>query len=590
MSRNRSGKSRGDTNRPLLARILDTPHLARAVPRLPPQVLHRIIEQQGLEASVELISLTTPGQVAGLFDIDLWRSPTPGAGEQFDRARFGEWLEVLADADPALAASRLAELDAGLIAVALAQHIFVFDPATLYTVDDIDGDFVPIRRAVEAEYRAEIGGYLIVGKRRDAWDALTSVLLQLEAEHRTTFDRLMTACRAMSNSAPEIDGLDDLLTVREQAMFDVEVDRERRRAQQGYATVNQSRAFLEAARRLTIDDPAPPAANEIADAYFRDLDDNEQTAPDASTAGPNETSAGDRDQPAEPGESSDDATGDVMSLVELLVDAGVLAGPPRALLAGPDPSVSQNPSMQGAMEFLRDHEPEAFIRRTHELAFLSNILVAGCPLQDRVFTLQEASDAAVAICNLGLENWPLHWTRDVAADRPVVPNTSLPVDFLARQSLVPVCQVGWHTLYERVCLYTAERLIGLLSEMTRGVSSGSRRRTSLADPDTLAGIEALCAVLRKGVAAGTPWSGRETLDVIMTLDIPAWATIVGLIAEYPVIHGAMAAASGVHVKAVKPSDFTFISRNPQIAAIYAYLDGLPAMLGGLPDPRIRQGG
>jgi hypothetical protein len=87
-------------------------------------------------------------------------------------------------------------------------------------------------------------------------------------------------------------------------------------------------------------------------------------------------------------------------------------------------------------------------------------------------------------------------------------------------------------------------------------------------------------VLRNGVASGTPWSGRDTLDVIMTLDIPAWATIVGLIAEYPVIHGAMAAASGVRVKAVKPSDFTFISRNAQIAAIHSFLDGLPAMLRG----------
>jgi hypothetical protein len=167
-----------------------------------------------------------------------------------------------------------------------------------------------------------------------------------------------------------------------------------------------------------------------------------------------------------------------------------------------------------------------------------------------------------------------------AADRPVVANTSLAIDFLAGQDLVTVWQVGWHTLYNGVCLYTANRLIQVLSDMTRGLSRGSRRGTWIADAETLEGIEALCAVLRKGVAAGTPWSGRDTLDVIMTLDIPAWATIVGLIAEYPVIHGAMAAATGVRVKAVKPSDFTLISRNTQIAEIHSFLDRLQDMLKG----------
>ena len=55
-----------DTRDPrrLLDRILDTPHLAHVVPRLQPEVLHRVIQSCGLEDCGELVALATPGQLA----------------------------------------------------------------------------------------------------------------------------------------------------------------------------------------------------------------------------------------------------------------------------------------------------------------------------------------------------------------------------------------------------------------------------------------------------------------------------------------------------------------------------------------------
>ena len=47
--------------------------------------------------------------------------------------------------------------------------------------------------------------------------------------------------------------------------------------------------------------------------------------------------------------------------------------------------------------------------RSHELAFLTNTLIAGCAVQSRPFTPQEASEAVVGICNLALEHWPARW-------------------------------------------------------------------------------------------------------------------------------------------------------------------------------------
>ena len=80
-----------------LARLLDTPFLARVVPHLPPETLHQLIRHRGLEACGELVTSATPAQLTSLLDLDLWRHAQPGRDDQFDVDRFGEWLEVLVD-------------------------------------------------------------------------------------------------------------------------------------------------------------------------------------------------------------------------------------------------------------------------------------------------------------------------------------------------------------------------------------------------------------------------------------------------------------------------------------------------------------
>ena len=107
--------------RQLLDRILETPQLAQAVPKLPPELLHRVIEHYGLEACGELVSLTTPVQLTHLLDLDLWRSAQAGRDVQFDAARFGEWIDVLVDTSAEVAAARLAAMDAELVIAGLSR-------------------------------------------------------------------------------------------------------------------------------------------------------------------------------------------------------------------------------------------------------------------------------------------------------------------------------------------------------------------------------------------------------------------------------------------------------------------------------------
>ena len=79
-----------------LQRILDSPHLAKAVARLQPELLHRVIQKVGLEDAAELVALATPEQLSRVFDLDLWQAARPGVEEQFDAARFG----IATDAAP----------------------------------------------------------------------------------------------------------------------------------------------------------------------------------------------------------------------------------------------------------------------------------------------------------------------------------------------------------------------------------------------------------------------------------------------------------------------------------------------------------
>ena len=132
-----------------------------------------------------------------------------------------------------------------------------------------------------------------------------------------------------------------------------------------------------------------------------------------------------------------------------------------------------------------------------------------------------------------------------------------------------VFQAGWAVLYERVCLATAERLIGVLT------------RLRCEDRAIQKGLDALRLDLRKQCHAGTPWLARDGLDVLTSLDMPAWAALLGLIDECPVMHAAIgAASSGSRTRAISASAFEFISENSQIAAVDAFMRSLPDTLRG----------
>jgi len=539
-----------------LRRLLDHPRLDRLVPQLAPETLHRLIQQGGLRASGDLIALATPEQLTAVLDVDLWGSAHPGLDDQFDVDRFGEWLEVLADTGEAVAARVVAALDERLVLAGLSRYVHVFDPSVLAVHASL-ADEAPDREPSSAgTFEQEVGGYFVRAIRPDAWDAIVTLLIALETDYPARFHAVMRGCRRLSNSAPEVDGLDDLLTEPDQLLHGVAADREVRRSGLGYSTPADARAFLEMARQPT---RARPTAHPITTAYFRAAD--ETTAPVAT------------DGPVLPQIVADPhSTGPVPEAFDaavLLAELDLVPNHSRALLEGPRSTSSRFASIQPLMDDIRDDDT-AFVIRSRELAFLANTLVAGCSVQGRPLTPQEASEAAVGICNLGLEHWPARWPHATPLTAAPIPDRDrkLPHAFLVDHDLISAFEVGWTVLHQDVCMFAAEGLIATLGDL-RSVDKEIQR-----------GLSGLRRELVKQRRAGTPWRARGSLDAIALLDVPAWASLLGVLDECPVVPAALTAIVEGRTGAISATDFEFISTAAQIEQVRVFMGRLPDVLAG----------
>jgi hypothetical protein len=527
---------------------VDVTDLVRVVPHLAPETLHQLIRHCGLDVCAEIVALATPTQLASVLDLDLWRSAQPGHDERFDTERFGEWLELLVDADGTVAARAFAAMDEHIVVAGLSRYIRVFDSAAIATTPD--GEPPDIDLTSHQGPECDVGGYLVRGITTDGWDAIIALLLALDADHHDRFHAVMRECRRLSNSTPEVDGLDDLLTAPEQLLHDLAVDREHRRSQQGYSTPADARAFLLMARQRPRPSRGEPLVNPLVAAYFRAANDTVVSGDDAAedpprhTLAPSTTLAGVL-------EASD-------AVVDMLIKAGLVPQRPRALLEGTHSQPSRLALIRRLIEYVRDSDDTLYLARSHELAFLANTLVAGCSIQSRSFTPQEASDAAAGVCNLGLEHWPARWPEPVAPSTADL-DVTLPDTFLMHHDLVSAFEVGWAVLHEDVSMFAAGQLVVALSNLRCG------------DGDIQKGLNSLRIELTKQREAGTPWHARDALDVIGMLDMPAWASVSGLLDECPVISAALPATLEGRTGAVSATEFEFISTGSQLARVREFM-------------------
>ena len=217
-------------------------------------------------------------------------------------------------------------MDDHLLTAGLSRYIRVFDPAAIAETTYLDGEVIDYDLTPHGGPEREVGGYLVRAIRADAWDAIVAVLLALDADDPDRFHAVMSECRRLSNSRPEIDGLDDLLMEPEQLLHDVAVDRERRRSQQGYITPADARSFLMMARRPERQAPGEPSVNPIVAAYFRAADDTVASGDDVALDLTRSALA--------PPAAGPDVAEAFDALIDVLASAGLMPQRPRALLEG----------------------------------------------------------------------------------------------------------------------------------------------------------------------------------------------------------------------------------------------------------------
>jgi len=508
----------------LVRRLLETPDIARAVPRLHPEVLHRVIEQCGLEDCAEIVALATPRQIERVLDLDLWRAPAPGADDAFDAGRFTEWLEMLFHAGADVLGDMLAGIDLDVIVGGLMEHVRVFDGGAVEPYTTLEGEVVEFY-ARTGNFVREIGGYVVEARRPQSWEAIVEVLAHLQVERPAFFDRAMRACVGVSHGTQEADGFHDLLGARDQHRLDLATGREARRDALGYVAPAQARGFLQAARAFRLDGEQPPP-DPVASACLRDV----------SLEALSEDAGASADVGLAPEVVSADAQA-VGVVMEMLSDAGVVARP-RALIGAGEAEDTRLALVNAAAA--------AHPGAAGALAFLANALVSGCAIQDRPLTPREASDLVLATCNLGLENWPAGWRN---------------------QDLITAFQAGWAILHRDLCRHAADAVIDVLRDL------------ECSDRDVQRSLQAVRRAMIRARKDGEPWRARPELDAILMLDAPAWAVLRALIDECPAMHATLTPQGRAPLR-VDPAEFVFVARNSEIAAVRAYLDRLAVALTG----------
>ena len=389
----------------LLSQLLEDPQLAPELRALPAPALRQVILRVGLEDAGELVALSTLEQLREVFDEDLWRSARPGQDEAFDAARFVVWLEVLLEAGEAFVADRLAELSEDFLVFAVSKLVRVLDTAvlTVWATDPSEAGLLD--KIVDAQLCQELDEYLLVSRIEWGWDAVLATLLALDERHpallRGVLSRCSTATHEEVNNAGKLYAA---LHGEELLLEDARAEREERRAERGYVSPADARAFLALARTA----PDTPAQDPLTRAHFRDLEPVAAASPSAARAA---------------------ALPQPPPLRQLLAEAGVAPDMP------PTPPEAGSLFRQTVGELL-ESDPDAHQRLVEELAYLANVLIAGDVSAARTWQPVEAAERVLALCDEGL-----HSVVDRGSSEPASPRQAL-----LRWGAVGVFRIAWASI------------------------------------------------------------------------------------------------------------------------------------------------
>lgn len=333
-------------------------------------------------------------------------------------------------------------------------------------------------------------------------------------------------------------GLYQVLTSDEMLESDVGAEREERKAEEGFIAPSSAASFLALARTTDLADIlATEQRDPVTHAYFRSL-----RTPSHPSAAHNGSQV-----------RVDTDAVRASSLVEILRDADVLpASGPLLLLQEVQHTDAASAQDSGvftqAMRRLGAQAANLHGRRMQELAYLANVLAAGCSIEGRTLRPFEAARASVATCNLGME----HLLQDEPGQNP---SASL----LQRTRADKLFRIGWRLLGQDVVLAAARAFENVLVREAR--TETNRERAKALEQGTRA--------LRAAIAAGKPWTSlRKLAKLEGEVDATMLTTLVALLDECPSLRGKLAPVSE---DAPTKQEARFIATCEQLCSVQTFL-------------------
>lgn len=368
--------------RQLLTRLLDAPELLRAVRHLPAASLLKVIDSVGLEDAGELVALASTEQLAELFDQDLWNVEPGQLEERFDTARLSIWLQVLAEGGSDAVARRLTELPFDFVVLLVQRLALVIDiEALALEMSEAGEDADELDKALDSCLYEEWEEFRLIARDASAWDDLLHALLSLDREQHELLRRILERCVALS--ADWIDdngGLQEVLNSEEVLEQDELAARDDRRAEKGFVSFADARAFLELARTET----ATAKRDPITASHFRQLERTHHVA-NAPTS-----------------KTDVETTEHVARLLQLIDTHPAMANVAQLGASARASDVTDVALIETALRDLSELDPTAHAARLDELGYLANVLLSAAARLPTPLRAVEALEAALAVTQRGL--------------------------------------------------------------------------------------------------------------------------------------------------------------------------------------------
>ena len=235
----------------LIDKLISDSQYLTTIQELSAKTLVELIEKKGLEDSGEVILLATPKQIEEVLDELIWSYDDQDL-ESFSFDKFFVLLESAFILAPKALVKKIQEFDEDTFLSAMAQELLVFDLDDLFRRVGRNEQSDLIEKAMSSIYQLEIEGFIIFSKEARNWELLTSIIAELNEDNYSYLARILERLTAItSDYVEESGGLYELLSDREQLLEDVAGEREERRAQQGFVSGAQAKAFFASFKNLS---------------------------------------------------------------------------------------------------------------------------------------------------------------------------------------------------------------------------------------------------------------------------------------------------------------------------------------------------